>query len=734
MTSTWIVLLLFINLTAASGLVGITNFNMYWPHTCTSACESVYSSVYLACSTIDATGEMVTSDTCRLTNEQYMSSLAWCWEVQCQNYSISFEDFQKAWKISLENATFTFEDALAIGRPSELIDKSTRWLNTSMLPVQSYYYPFYKTTQEFYQLEKWHAIFGVILICIPWLLVILGFLNNIIESTQFISRNLPVGLRIWIRKHILVPALFKEKSNVPLHLTSKIPFDYVPPRIVSIAIVIYYAINVIFCSVNYSSFPENLWWDTRADQIMTYVSNRTGVLSFVNLPILILFASRNNIFQWMTGWSYATFQFFHRHVAFICTLQAVIHSVLYTVLKLRMPGGAATYAAEAAKPYWYWGIVATTLLCLILPLSILKLRRLSYEAFIFFHYSLAIVAIAGCKFHISRRFKTEWGYNYWLYATYAVWGFDFLTRIVRVVRLSWMGISVHATIELAESETDVLKITYSASRLQTQRCVENYYYLYFPTILPCFTSHPFTLSGWTFEDRLNLGTSKGIPVNSSSENISSTTEKNNSTRVYEGESSTPELIFYAKVQRGTTAQLFMRLEKNNFQPITLFSLVEGPYGSYDITILSKYNVVVILTGGIGRTVAQNFLNYYIQYCRMYQTKSFARLEIMNSNRNASSLAQFQLQATKLQAEFPEIMDNVSITQHDTSGGLRIDLRLFLETTVALIKTDIPGNARVGVVSCGPDKFLDVTRKTVAELQKEMRNGVMVDYVSSSFSW
>lgn len=58
-------------------------------------------------------------------------------------------------------------------------------------------------------------------------------------------------------------------------------------------------------------------------------------MSFANFPLLLLFAGRNNILIWATGWSFATLNCFHRHVARIATLQAVAHSILYFVICIR---------------------------------------------------------------------------------------------------------------------------------------------------------------------------------------------------------------------------------------------------------------------------------------------------------------------------------------------------------------------------------------------------------------
>lgn len=73
-------------------------------------------------------------------------------------------------------------------------------------------------------------------------------------------------------------------------------------------------------------------WPSIYKQYLRYVADRTGILSFANLPLLWIFAGRNNIFLWATGWSFATFNIFHRHVAVISVVQAVVHTVLYVVL------------------------------------------------------------------------------------------------------------------------------------------------------------------------------------------------------------------------------------------------------------------------------------------------------------------------------------------------------------------------------------------------------------------
>lgn len=50
---------------------------------------------------------------------------------------------------------------------------------------------------------------------------------------------------------------------------------------------------------------------------------------------------RNNILMWLTGWDFGTYNNFHRWVARIATVQAIIHSIGYTLLVI--DGMRSTY-------------------------------------------------------------------------------------------------------------------------------------------------------------------------------------------------------------------------------------------------------------------------------------------------------------------------------------------------------------------------------------------------------
>jgi hypothetical protein len=152
-----------------------------------------------------------------------------------------------------------------------------------------------------------------------------------------------------LQQYVFLPALFGSRRLEPL--PGKV--GYVPGRMLSIFISIYVVMNVILSSVSFRNFSPNTWFASSQFEMCEYVGNRTGTLSLVNISIAILFAGRNNILIAVTGWSHTTFLTLHRWAARVAALQAVVHSIAYTVAYFEPgSGGAAGYATAAARPFY----------------------------------------------------------------------------------------------------------------------------------------------------------------------------------------------------------------------------------------------------------------------------------------------------------------------------------------------------------------------------------------------
>jgi hypothetical protein len=186
----------------------------------------------------------------------------------------------------------------------------------------------------------------VIGVCLIW-----GIKKQLASIFPGIQRNQQTASRLASKIHayITLPALIGPRHQEPLPWN----LGYVPERGLSIVIAVYVSLNVIFSSVSFDSFQPNVWWPSQGAELCEYVGNRTGILSLVNMSLAILFAGRNNVLIAVTGWSQTTFLALHRWTARVAAVQAVVHSIVYTLIYFE-PGyeEAKTYAEKAAEPYY----------------------------------------------------------------------------------------------------------------------------------------------------------------------------------------------------------------------------------------------------------------------------------------------------------------------------------------------------------------------------------------------
>ena len=126
------------------------------------------------------------------------------------------------------------------------------------------------------------------------------------------------------KRFVVVPATFGYRCSQPLGWCT------IPPRIQSLTIFAFVALNTVLCCINYRAFTGNIYWPAYSTQMWRYISDRTGVISLANFPLIWLFGTRNNVLMWVTGWGFGAYNNFHRWVARVATVQAVVHSIGYT--------------------------------------------------------------------------------------------------------------------------------------------------------------------------------------------------------------------------------------------------------------------------------------------------------------------------------------------------------------------------------------------------------------------
>lgn len=140
------------------------------------------------------------------------------------------------------------------------------------------------------------------------------------------KHNKTTWMQALLKRYITIPATFNNRCS------QSIGWCTIPTRVQSLTIFAFVLLNVVLCTIDYNLVDGNLWWPEKRAQLLRYVSDRTGILSLINFPLIWLFGMRNDVLMWMTGWGFGTYNNFHRWVARVSTLQAVIHSIGYTVM------------------------------------------------------------------------------------------------------------------------------------------------------------------------------------------------------------------------------------------------------------------------------------------------------------------------------------------------------------------------------------------------------------------
>ncbi|KAL4777278.1 ferric reductase like transmembrane component-domain-containing protein [Aspergillus nidulans var. acristatus] len=492
-------------------------------------------------------------------------------------------------------------------------------------------------TMDTWAFESWtHYAYGY-LGYLYWALVLsLGMLNRIVQYF-FVSRSdiTPSALVLFqytplrrihhfLYTHLLVPTALPSNGRRLLCWT----FSNRAEALVTLG---FWILSIALCSVSYRLSTDNIYWPSTSTQLIRYMADRTGIISFANLPLLWLFAGRNNICAWATGWNFATFNVFHRHVAWIATIQAVVHTVLYLVLFFEN----SNPWRKLSKPYLLWGTLAMAVMILILPAAVTWFRHRAYETFLFIHIVFSIVLLVGCFYH-TIIFETH---EYWFYLWLSVgtWVFDRGLRIIRVIygnvhvrfhQGSGTRVQVTTSTATYDKAADLITLTVvPGSAANVRPCPGRYYFLYQPFRLSGWENHPFTLGRWEYQVKVGRSLSgsgrstprvvKGdetvdisqIPLLSDSSSSDGAARGSLSANEPSQLEMNLKLTFWIRPYDGWTRQLRDRCLRSPDFSTRSTILLEGPYG-HEFP-LWRYDSVLLLAGGTGIASAVPYIRDHI---------------------------------------------------------------------------------------------------------------------------
>ncbi|KAL6912475.1 hypothetical protein FSST1_010235 [Fusarium sambucinum] len=674
---------------AASGIegYGLTSYDPL----CAETCLRSLSSLSLSCSEHgDGHGHMmmamITTPACRANDTAFLTSTAWCLSVKCADQHASkLEAYWEGWVTGSKDVVpkWTYSEALAeidTRPPSYHIADTDMSLNeTSVVNPNTY-------------LKQWN---------------VLGHVKREItlESTYGIALiAVAVGLPVvmtWLRYMPFMPALYDRlkpyilyPSTIGTYSVRPLPFQIgnAPTVGQGLYIAIFVILNVGLTAVGYRTAQPNAWFTSSWQELIAYLLYRTGAFAFTLLPVLLLFSSRNNLLLWITNWSHPTYLLLHRWVGRLFTLYAVLHSIF----------GLLAYRHYEKTAWWAWGAAATVFSVVLSVGSGLYVRRKNYEVFLLVHIILSVIIIVGCWYHLVLWYESMGmhvpdytsGYEVWLYIAFAVWAFD---RIVRVGRLLGAGVKRSKVTDLGN---DYVRIDIAETRWTDEP--GKHLYAYFPTLsfYRPWENHPFSIipTGFLQTRDAFLASSPlhdsgdGKDLESTAQNTvrrvsASSDEKRNSGGV----------TIFVKKAKGITRYL---------QPAdNLLTLVEGPYGNNNKDQILRCDRVLLIGGGIGITSLIPWILCHWNVKLAWSVKASAQC---------------------LVDELEPCINTLDQTQRDIRIGCRFDISALIDEEMAM------GWKRIGVVVSGPGSLCDDVRAKVAEAGKASKT--VFELEVDAYSW
>lgn len=695
-------------------LIGVS-IDMYKP-SCAHGCRRAMRNVRLDCTemsppTGDGQEVLTTAPECFALSTPFLTTLAWCIQDACRQETQAPEawELEKYWAERLTynvnvppkwSYTRTLQQ---IELPPNSTFNATGLLDSTSLVPKQLWLLNKVSLEAFERQERLHTYHGLIVL-------LTGTLAPVLFSLLLFFPVIPTVLA-QLQPYLIYPSMFSKP--MPRNLGTA------PTVGQGLYIAMFVGLNVVCTGIDYHSVQPNAMYKNTREEILLYVANRTGVIAFALLPLVILLAGRNNFLLWITNWSHSTYMLLHRHFARIFTVHCVVHSIV----EVELYRSQGTIVEELKLPYWSWGVVATVATCAMLVFSTMWWRRLSYEIFLISHIILAVFLLVGSWYHIDLLFSKRWGYEYWLYAAFAVWIFD---RVLRTVRIFQNGLLKAEVKELGDSR--ILRIDIPGVRWGSSP--GQHAYVTWPGLSwwQPWENHPFSVlplgrcRGSDHDSEITITSPSTSDVFSPATTIVADIEKAFSKTASINIQSRPALKtgvrIYVKKHKGVTSRLSTRRN--------VATLLEGPYHNHNPSTTANSGVLacdklLLLAGGIGITGVVSWIHSHHNVKLYWSVRDQSRalvediqesgvLDTLNRNHRAEVIITC---ADGRRKNLTETLDHEVIDAlHDSTAK----------------------NVRIGVVSCGPPEFCEGVRSAVVTTGRRESSRVQLDFIQEAFGW
>lgn len=646
---------------------------------------------------------------CQADNAFYLQTVAYCLKTRCDDLLVSkLEEF---WEQQLSKKKDGTQKSY-IQVLDDIKETPTRLLNatehlnyTGVLPDELYHVACNNIRGAVIS-EISHETYSLILF-------ITGAAVPIALS---LVRFLPWPAS-WVTKfnaYLIDPPVIGKHHSTPVW-----GLGVMPTRGQAFFIAYLWLINIFLSCCGYEVILPNSWYGPAEMQLKRYIANRLGVLCYANVPLVILYAGRNNVLIWLTNWSHSTFLLIHRWMAVICLVHGILHALVFLNVAQRAPG----WEEEFSAPYWAYGAVAVVSFAVLCCCSIQPIRQRLYEVFLVTHIIVTIVAIVTAYKHVIEKYGTTWGFQNWLFMAIGIWGFDRVVRLGRVCRGGFRR--AHYThIDEEYYRLDIPGVS-----------AAGHVYLHFPTISKwrMWESHPFSVAAVTYRKNPAATSSDehqlqeknaGSGINVAASSSTSATDSVPPVKPRKGLG----IVVFIRKQCGLTSLLSQKGDSPKGIPV----FVEGSYNQ-GVTFLQEpeaspshqFPNLMCIAGGVGITGVLPSMDRYTQVGPAVGSRTLLwGVRTWPLVREVESMLGHGSNGSE---ETSRHWGNIDVT---LAVGERLDLRRILTKE---LRSQSGGTT---VVVCGPASMVDDVRCLVSALARHDEDGkpLRERLLIESFTW
>ena len=499
---------------------------------------------------------------CQCRSEEFVTTAMSCVEDNTDNV----KDLYEGWNYIRDQCHYWGNRTIPLSEMEELYRKrlpsiidAQYYNNSDPLPVkvpsQLYLQQMVSTkdTKYHYNVGNYFAwaIIGY------WGLVMVGgIITNAIRVLNPNIYNVFGNKRVTsLRKLLTLPALIGTNHHHPIRITDYVSL-HMPTRGQTLIILGFLAINIAgivsFIDVK-GDLPLNL--TSQSDRKLHYLANRTGIMAYGHIPLIVLFACRNNPFISLTGWSYDIFMTYHRWCARLMGINAIIHAT--AIYWSSLEEGVVMFKWHRIYN-WRGGNIAAYMVIFMLIMSLRRFRANFYEIFKATHILMFLIFIICLIVHTS-----DYGWLAWLYTAIAFYVIEYSARLTRVIMSG--GIQ---KAHFRNPGSDMYRITIPGGKRKWTVKPGSYVYIRILSKDMFLQSHPFSI----FQ--------------------SNTSEADDS------------LDLCCKAQLGATRKVPQKIIADPDKSYEANVMIEGPYGNENY--ICSYDSVLLFTGGVGFTAMHTY--------------------------------------------------------------------------------------------------------------------------------